>query len=174
MPTVKDTPSQRMLRPIKQAIMLEIHGIRFYEVAAQRCSNKTSREMFSALAKDEMRHRSELERQFRSILKRGRWSAPPALRHRDLRFKDPVIDASLKKDVEGAWFDSAALHIGVLLERRAVVFYKRQAERAKDSGMKSLFQWLAEWEQGHMNRLLALERTVKEEIWNSAGFWPMD
>lgn len=174
MPTVKNKLSQRLLKPIKQAIMLEIHGIRFYEVAAERCSNKTSREIFSALAKDEMRHRSELERQFRSILKRGRWSTPRPLHHRDLRFKDPVIDASLKKDVEGAWFDSAALHIGVLLERRAARFYRRQAETAEDSGLKSLFQWLAEWEQGHMNRLLALERTFREEIWNSAGFWPMD
>ncbi len=174
MPTTKDRPSQSLLRPIKQAIMLEIHGIRFYEVAAQRCSNEASREMFSALAKDETRHRSELERQFRSMLKRGRWSAPRPLQQRDLRFKDPVIDASLKREVEGAWFDSAALHIGVLLERRAAGFYRRQAEAAKDSALRSLFQWLAEWEQGHMRRLLALERTVKEEIWNNAGFWPMD
>jgi hypothetical protein len=29
----------KFLEPIKKAIMLEIHGLRFYEVAAERCSN---------------------------------------------------------------------------------------------------------------------------------------
>jgi len=174
MRVAKSRPADRILRPVKEAIMLEVHGIRFYEVARQRCSNKASREMFSALARDEMRHRAELERQFRSVLKKGRWSPPRSGFSRDLRFRDPVIDASLKRDVEGAWFDSAALHIGVLLERRAAAFYRRQAGAAKEPELISLFQWLAEWEQGHMNRLMALERAVKEEIWNDAGFWPMD
>jgi hypothetical protein len=55
-----------------------------------------------------------------------------------VRFKDPVIGASLKKDIDGAWFDSAALHIGVMLEKRA------------------------------------MEKSMREEIWNEARFWPMD
>jgi rubrerythrin len=165
---------EKLLEPVKQAIMMEIHGLRFYQVAAERCSNPTAREMFSDLAKDEIKHRAELEKQFRSILNEGKWNPPPSDHPHDLRFKDPVIDKTLKKDIEGAWFDSAALNIGLLLEKRALDHYRKQEKETEDPQIKAVFQWLANWEQGHLNRLMAMERALREEIWHEAGFWPLD
>jgi rubrerythrin len=154
--------------------MMEIHGLRFYQVAAERCTNPAAREMFSDLANDEIRHRKELERQFRAVLKEGKWSPPPAAEKKDLRFKNPVIDADLKKHVEETWFDSAALNIGMMLEKRAMEFYTEQEKSAQDPDTKAMFQWLASWEKGHLDRLTALERAMREEIWNAAQFWPLD
>jgi rubrerythrin len=174
MSSEKQTDRDKLLETVKNALMIEIHGLRFYQVAAERCSSPSAREIFSDLAQDEIRHRSELEKQFRSILDEGRWSPPSSEPPKDLRFSDPVIDKSLKKNIEGAWFDSAALQIGVLLERRALDHYREQEKTAENPELKAVFQWLIGWEQGHLNRLMALERAMRDEIWNEAGFWPLD
>jgi rubrerythrin len=130
--------------------------------------------MFSDLANDEIRHRKELERQFRAILRAEKWSPPAGAKKKDLRFKDPVIDPSLKKNVEETWFDSAALSIGVMLEKRAMDYYTEQENVALDPDVKAMFRWLAQWEKGHLDRLTALERAMREDIWNAAQFWPLD
>lgn len=163
-----------LLEPIKQAIMLETHGLQFYKVAAERCSNPVAREMFEDLAKDEIKHRAELERQFRSVLKKSKWSPPPDAENPTLRFRNPVIDQSLKKDIEGAWFDFAALQIGVMLEKRALDHYRAQEEKTEDAEVRAIFSWLTKWEEGHLDLLMAMEKAMREEIWNEAGFWPLD
>ncbi len=174
MTKAKNLHKDKQLEAVKRAIMMEIHGLRFYEVAAERCSSKAAKEMFSDMAQDEVRHREELERQFKALLGQGKWRPPRGAKQPSLRFKDPVIDASLKKDVEGAWFDSAAVHIGILLEKGALQYYGRQERAAQDPRVKAVFHWLAQWEQGHLHRLMALERSMREEIWNNAQFWPLD
>ena len=85
-----------------------------------------------------------------------------------------MIGASLKKDIDGAWFDSAALHIGVMLEKRAMEHYQEQAQATKEAKVKSRFEWLADWEKGRLQRLMAMEKSMREEIWNETRFWPMD
>jgi rubrerythrin len=168
------TEAALLLEPVKQAIMLETQGLQFYRVAAERCSNPVAREMFEALAKDEEQHRAELEHQFRSLLKQNKWSPPATAKHPDLKFRNPIIDQSLKKNIDGAWFDFAALQIGVILERRALAHYKAQASKAETPEPRGLFTWLSKWEEGHLDRLMALEKSMREAIWNDAGFWPLD
>lgn len=154
--------------------MLEIHGLRFYEVAAQRCSSEAARELFQDLAKDELRHRQELEKQFRHILKGQKPSSLPQRPPKDLRFRDPVIGTDLKQRVDEAWFDSAALSIGVMLEKKAMDYYRKRELASSDKATRELFGWLARWEKGHLDRLTALERAMREEIWHEARFWPLD
>ncbi|MEJ5376165.1 MAG: ferritin family protein [bacterium] len=167
--------SQRaQLDAVKRAIMLEIHGLRFYEVAAQRCTNEVARELFKDLAQDEVRHRQELQRQFKHLLKGEKAEFTGEAPHKDLRFKDPVIGPDLKQRVEETWFDSAALSIGIMLEKKAMDYYRKRQLASTDKAVKELFGWLAEWEKAHLDRLMALERAMREEIWNEAQFWPLD
>lgn len=162
------------LDAVKRAIMLEVHGLRFYEVAANRCTSQAAKELFQDLAKDEVRHRQELEKQFRHLLKGEKADFMPEDSHKDLRFRDPVIGTELKQQVEDAWFDSAALSIGVMLEKKAMEYYRKRELVSSDKATKELFAWLARWEKGHLDRLTALERAMREEIWHEARFWPLD
>ena len=164
----------KRIEPIKQAIMLEMHGLRFYNVAAEKCSSKGAKEIFEDLAQDEVRHKTELERVYKSIVKDGAWSPPEAQEGAGLDFKSPVIDKSMKENIDGAWFDSAALNIGVMLEKKAMDYYREQQKASDDSELQALFGWLADWERGHLDRLMALEKAMREEIWYEAGFWPLD
>ena len=164
----------KRIEPIKQAIMLEMHGLRFYNVAAEKCTSKGAKEIFEDLAQDEVRHKAELERVYKSILKDGTWTQPEPQEGAGLEFKSPVIDQSMKENIDGAWFDSAALNIGVMLEKRAMDYYREQQKASDDPEIQALFAWLADWERGHLDRLMALERAMREEIWHEAGFWPLD
>ncbi len=71
-------------------------------------------------------------------------------------------------------FTKLAQNRALVLEKRAMQHYQRQAQTAKDPRIRSLFQWLADWEKGHLQRLMAMEKTMREEIWNEARFWPLD
>lgn len=162
------------LDAVKRAIMLEVHGLRFYEVAATRCTSQAARELFQDLAKDEVRHRQELEKQFRHLFKGEKMDFLPQESHKDLRFRDPVIGTDLKQRVEEAWFDSAALSIGVMLEKKAMAYYRKRELACSDKATRELFGWLARWEKTHLDRLTALERAMREEIWHESRFWPLD
>ncbi|MGQ9860266.1 MAG: ferritin family protein [Thermodesulfobacteriota bacterium] len=170
----KSRARDSQLEAIKGAIMLEIHGLRFYQVAADRCTNRVAKELFQDLAQDELSHRAELERQFRHVLEKEKAAPMPSAEAKDLRFKDPVIGADLKELVGDAWFDSAALSIGVMLEKKAMNYYRRRQRSVRDPQLEALFEWLSNWEKSHLNRLMALERAMREEIWNQARFWPLD
>jgi rubrerythrin len=159
---------------LKRALMLEMHGLRFYQVAAERTQSKAARALFEDLAEDEKRHKEELERHFRDLLQGKPISTPPKGPPMDLKFKDDVISRELKAGLKDAWFESAALAIGVMLERRAIEYYQRRKETSKDPSERELFSWLVEWEKGHLSRLMALERSMRDEIWHEARFWPLD
>jgi len=159
---------------LKRALMLEMHGLRFYQVAAERTQSKAARALFEDLAEDEKRHKEELERHFRDLLQGKPILTPPKGPPKDLKFKDDVISRELKAGLKDAWFESAALAIGVMLERRAIEYYQRRKETSKDPSERELFSWLVEWEKGHLSRLMALERSMRDEIWHEARFWPLD
>lgn len=168
-------PKRGILDAMKRAIMLEVHGLRFYQVASERCCEERTRELFLDLAADELRHKEELETQFRGILEGHATSIPKELPvKKDLRFTDPILSKELKDRIQDAWFESAALAIGIMLERRAIEYYKRKEASSEDPRLRALFSWLLRWEKSHLHRLMALERSMREAIWHEARFWPLD
>ena len=58
------------------------------------------------------------------------------------------------------------------MEERAVKLYAERAETAEDVEEKRMYQWLAEWERGHLNMLLEMDRELTKKIWNDNQFWP--
>lgn len=162
------------IEALKRALMLEMHGLRFYEIASQRTQSQAAKALFKDLAEDEKRHKQELERHFRGILKGEEISSPLERPSESLRFKDEVISKEIKAALKDAWFESGALAIGIMLEKKSIDYYKRRMESSKEPGEKGLFAWLLEWEKGHLRRLMALERSMREQIWHEARFWPME
>ena len=74
--------------------------------------------------------------------------------------------------VAGADFEAAAISAAILMEEKAVKLY---GERAAASGVeeeKALYQWLSDWEKGHLAFLADLDREIKAAIWDDNQFWP--
>jgi rubrerythrin len=84
-----------------------------------------------------------------------------------------VIDDSFRKSVKRGKFEMAVIGIGCDLEKKAITYYREQAQEAEDPDLRQLFTWLAEWEDGHLEHLLELEKMLQDEYWSDVGFSPM-
>ena len=58
------------------------------------------------------------------------------------------------------------------MENKAIDLYSERAKTSTDSKEKSLFQWLADWEKGHLKILSELNQELMEEVWYDNKFWP--
>ena len=67
----------------------------------------------------------------------------------------------------------AVIGIGCDLENKAIAYYRDQADKASDPDLKQLFTWLSEWEVGHLNALMELQKFTQDEYWSNQGFSPM-
>jgi rubrerythrin len=82
-----------------------------------------------------------------------------------------VITPEVKKEIEAAGFEAAAIYAGMALEEKAVAFYAEKAKTAPRE-LAQLYQSLARWEQFHLDLLASLDEELRQRIWHERGFWP--
>ena len=58
------------------------------------------------------------------------------------------------------------------MEERAIKLYAERARETQDPEEKKLYEWLSEWENGHLNILMDMDKELTEKIWNDNQFWP--
>lgn len=157
-----------LLDALKNALLLERRGMAFYETAAEKSTDENVRLFFDLMAKEEREHIQVLSAQFRALLSTGSL--------KDEAYASGAAANVLSPDIRGriaaAGFESAAISAAIALEERAVKFYARRAMSAETPEEKTLFQWLADWENTHLNALLDIDRELTESIWNDNQFWP--
>ncbi len=162
-----------MIKAVKDALMVEIKGQQLYNHAAKETQDAAARAMFEMLARDEDDHVNILSVQYKSLLKDGKI---------DLGLIDPaevdhgsqsVVTDNFKKSIKRGNFEMAIISIGCDLENKAIAYYREQAAKTEDADLKQLFTWLAEWEDGHLEQLLELEKIYQDAYWADQGFSPM-
>jgi len=84
-----------------------------------------------------------------------------------------VISDDFKKAVRRGEFELAVISIGCDLENEAIAYDKEHAAKTDDADLKQLFTWLVEWEDGHLEQLLELEKIYQDAYWADQGFAPM-
>jgi rubrerythrin len=147
-----------------RAIYAEIGAGNFYTHMAERISNPEGSRRFEELAGDERGHRQTLEGWYERIVGEAFEVDEEAVKASEIG--DIAIDRQA-----GAL---EALDIAIDAEAKARSFYLEQAQKAQDAEMRSMFERLADQEQGHYN-LLSAERNavVGGFYWfdmDSAGF----
>jgi len=83
-----------------------------------------------------------------------------------------VLTDDMKKSIEAASFEAAAISAAIDMETKAIKVYGDQADIATDSKEKELYQWLSDWEKTHHKILHELDEDLKQRIWNDNQFWP--
>ena len=58
------------------------------------------------------------------------------------------------------------------MESKSIEVYEQRANESDDPNEKELYQWLADWEKGHYQLLLDLNKQLTEKVWNDNNFWP--
>ncbi len=152
---------------------MEIAGLQFFLTAAEKTSSKKAREMFRQLAEDEVEHKNILEKMLKQVAAGDDDIEIPDV-EKHVQLDHPVIGQELRESLKSTWFDTSALNIGVMLEQRSVNFYTEESKKTNDPGLKKLFNWLVEWERGHLQALVKIEEDLKEQFWFDQGFWPLD
>jgi rubrerythrin len=157
----------QLLKVLQEAIRVENDGYNFYMVAAEKIEDPKGKTVLSSLAQDELDHGSMLKGLYRAIedksgykleRKRLRRKKPKA------RSKSPIFSVKFKRKVKEGHFALCALRIAQLLEKNSIDFYSKNAKRSKHPELKSLFNFLVEWEKDHLKALVKQENFLLGRI----------
>lgn len=158
---------------LKEAILLERRGKAFYSNVAEKSDSESAKKIFQMMAEEENEHIKFLSEQFKHYEKTKTFLSPEG-------YEEPsedevalkVLTDKMKKEINAASFEAAAISAAIDFETRAVKIYSDRGEEAVDPNEKALYRMLAEWEMGHQKMLHELNEELKEDIWNDNSFWP--
>lgn len=159
-----------VLEAVKTAIITELRGLEIYRAAAERATDPSAKQMFRSLADDESAHKDFLERNYRSLLATGEWAVPPSPEALNPLDHTEVITPEFLKRVRGGSFEMAVIAAGVELERSAIEYYRAQSVSCPDEASRDTFRFLADWEKGHLEALVDLERSMRDQYFADQGF----
>jgi rubrerythrin len=157
---------------LKEALLLEKRGQAFYRTTAEQAAHTSVKEFFQTMADEEAHHVRILEEQFRGYSQSSHFSPMNVKATSRTPLADMVLSDDLKQQIAAADFESAAVSAAMLMEEKAVALYSKQAETSQNENEKALYQWLTDWEQGHLSFLARLDREIKESLWEDNRFWP--
>jgi rubrerythrin len=166
----------QLLKVLKEAIQVESDGYNFYMVAAEKTEDPKGKRVWSSLAQDELDHGSMLKGLYQSIKdksgyklerKRRRYAPYGAYQRKKKpksRSKSPIFSVEFKKKIKEGHFALCALRIAQLLEKNSISFYGKNAKKSKHPELKSLFNFLVEWEKDHLKTLVEQENFLAGKI----------
>lgn len=158
---------------LKEAILLERRGKAFYKNVAEKSDSKSAKKIFEMMAEEEDEHIKFLSTQFVHFTKTHSFLKPELhTENADEEIALKVLTEDLKKEINAASFEAAAISSAIDFETRAVAIYSERAAAATDVNEKELYNMLAKWETTHQKMLHELNEALKEDIWNDNSFWP--
>lgn len=160
------------LNILKNAFLMERQGKSLYETARDQATDDSVKAFFDELVADEQTHMDILERQFKAIMKSGKFAAGGYETDGAAEPAPAILDKDLKDKINAAGFEATAITAAVSFEEKAVKLYAERAESATDPEEKKLYHWLSVWETTHLKKLQSLQEDLNERVWNDNSFWP--
>ena len=158
---------------LKKAYQIEVDGYTFYSMAADRAEKPAVQELFDKLANDEVQHKAYIKSVMGSYEDKGVEAFAIHRRDPDLRaFTDTIYTEAFKAQARDADFEMGVLSIGMTLETRAIQYFTGAAKSASEDEVRDFYQFLADWEKGHLEALQKLHTGVREDFWADGGFSP--
>jgi rubrerythrin len=157
---------------LKEAILLERRGKAFYTTAARQTQSEAARKIFEMMAAEEDEHINFLSKQFAYYEKNQEFMKVDESADADDATVMAILSDEIKKQINAASFEAAAISAAIDFETRAVKIYSDRAESATDINEKEMYQMLADWEKGHHFWLNKINEDLKEQVWYDNNFWP--
>lgn len=166
-----DKPST--LTILKNAILIERKGKSLYQKAMDHSNDDSVKAFFQDLVNDEQAHVDILEQQFKAYMKDGKFLAGEFENDASKVQAPDILDESLKDKINAADFEATAITAAISFEEKAVKLYSQRSEEATDPEEKKIYNWLSVWEKTHLKKLMALEESLMDSVWQDNNFWPM-
>jgi rubrerythrin len=152
---------------IKEAIRLELDGQSFFEHVADATHNELGKKMFTKLANDEAQHLKVFSDIFTQLVGED-WKKYVG----DLKkqTKAPMIETLQRKvesaGKEGRASELEAISIAMDLERNAIEFFCKAANKTTDVKARDVFNRIADEERLHFDLLQA-----QYDYLTNSGYW---
>jgi rubrerythrin len=156
---------------LKKALLLEKQGRAFYQRVSEDSESQAVSSLFAIMAEEEGKHIEYLSEQFanfsstREFLKQE----PEAGDRSAVR---EILSSEIRNQISAASYEAAAISAAIEMENRAVSVYSDRAEASNDPREQKLYNWLAQWETGHLKFLAEINDELLEEVWHESSFWP--
>jgi rubrerythrin len=158
---------------LRKAYQIEVDGYTFYSMTADRADKPAVQDLFGRLAQDEVQHQAFLRSVLKNVDEKGTGAFAVGIKVPDLgAFSQKVFTDRFREQAEGAQFEMAALSVGMTLEKNAVAYFSGAARNATEDEVRSFYQYLADWEQQHLDALAGLHDTIRGDFWERGGFSP--
>ncbi|WP_022664900.1 ferritin-like domain-containing protein [Desulfospira joergensenii] len=158
---------------LKHAILMERKGRSLYLKAMEHTRDEAVKSFFKDLADDEQEHINILEKQFKAFMTDGKFMAGDFENNARAVDAPQILDEAVKGKISAAGFEAVAITAAIGFEEKAVKTYAEQAEKTDDPEEKRIYTWLSTWEKTHLKKLMALEESLMERVWEDNNFWPM-
>ena len=158
---------------LKNAILMERKGQSLYLKAMEHANEESVKAFFKDLADDEQEHVNILEKQFKALMKDGKFMAGGFDNDASAVDAPDILDETLKDKISAAGFEATAITAAISFEGKAIRVYAGQSEAASDPEEKKIYKWLSTWEKTHLKKLIALEKSLIDSVWEDNNFWPM-
>jgi rubrerythrin len=156
---------------LKEAILLERRGKAFYTTAARQTESEAAKKIFEMMAAEEDEHIEFLSKQFAHYDQHKTFMKNDHVVEDDSTVMQ-ILSEEIKKQINAASFEAAAISAAMDFETRAVQIYSDRASSATDPNEKEMYQMLADWEKGHHFWLHKINEELKEQVWYDNNFWP--
>jgi rubrerythrin len=167
------TAPDQILDILRKAYQIEVDGYTFYSMTADRADKPAVQDLFGKLAQDEVQHQAFLRSVMKNYHEKGVDAFSMGIVLPDLRaFSDKVFTDRFRDQAEGAAFEMAALSVGMTLEKNAVAYFSGAVRNAAEAEVRQFYQFLADWEQQHLDALQSLCETIRGDFWDKSGFSP--
>ncbi len=167
------TAPNQILDILRKAYQIEVDGYTFYSMTADRADKPAVQDLFGKLAQDEVQHQAFLRSVLKNYHDKGVEAFSVGIVVPDLRaFSNKLFTDRFREQAEGAAFEMAALSVGMTLEKNAVAHFSGAARTADEAQVRGFYEFLANWEQQHLDALQALSDTIRGDFWEKSGFSP--
>ncbi len=163
----------KSLNILKNAFLMERQGKHLYETARDKAENDAVKAFFQTLVDDEQEHMNILEKQFKSYMSSGKFLAGGYENDGNSESAPEILSEAVKNNINAAGFEATAITAAIGFEEKAVELYALRAQEAEDQEEKKLYKWLSVWEKTHLQKLISLQESLMERVWEDNSFWPM-
>jgi rubrerythrin len=155
---------KKELEMLKTAILNEQEGYQFYLMAAEKADSPDVKAIFSGLAAEEAEHEKWLRNMYKDLLTQD--TAGSVVE--DQPFSPHIFTSDKMKNNGGLVV--SALHIGIMMEKASMDFYRQAALETGLESLQVLLTKLANWEQGHLDFLEKAYDWARDDWWDKQGF----
>lgn len=161
--------NNKELMIIKKAIINEIEGYEFYNMASSNSSSLEVKNAFLELAEEEKQHVLWLKDLFNKVKDNNIADFQLAL------ITEPTSPAIFKWeniDRRDAAIAVSAFGIGIQMEKSSIQYYENAARETTLKEAKELYNILVKWEKVHLDKFSVQYEELKEEWWLEQGYAP--